>query len=88
MEASARPAADYAQVIATAHRLHSSGGRLGVATILFNASLAAQREAAEARDLPERPAFGRRLKTAEKLDPANENHPDTSTAPAPIDGGL
>lgn len=83
---SARQAADYAQVIATAHRLHSSGGRLGVATILFNASLAAQREAAEARDLPERPAFGRRVQPTENLNPAND-HASTSQ-PAPLGTGL
>lgn len=81
------PRADYAQVISASHRLHAMGARLGAATVLFNAALAAQREAAKASHLPERPAFGRRVKPAEHLNPAND-HQTPSTAPAPIGGGL
>ena len=78
--------ADYAQVTSVAARLHAMGARFGAGLVLANASLAAKREAAEAGDLPERPAFGRRVQPTENLNPAND-HASTSQ-PAPLGTGL
>lgn len=78
--------ADQLEVIAVAHRLHACGARLGASQILFNAL--SQRQAAQAGDLAQRPAFGRRVEAAEHLHAPNDNQPDTSARPAPSGGGL
>jgi len=61
---------DKSQVIATVGDLLAVGAKAGAARILFNASLIAQREAAEGFD-PPKPVVG---KAAEHLNPTNDNH--------------
>lgn len=82
-----RVAEGYAEVIATAHRLFSLGAVRGARLLIFNAAVSAQRESADAGDLAQRPAVGRRVEAAEHLNPAND-HADPSAKPAPVGGGL
>ena len=73
-------ATDQTQVLATIGDLLAVGARRGAAQILFNAALIAQREAAEVRDLSQRPAFGRRVKAAPEPHAANDHEPTSNTA--------
>lgn len=72
---------DKSQVIATVGDLLAVGAKAGAARILFNASLIAQREAAEVKHLSQRPAFGRRVKPTEHPHAANDHAlPSSDTA--------
>ena len=73
-------ATDKTEVLATVGDLLSVGARLGATQVLYHANLIAQREAAEVRDLPQSPAFGRRLKAAPEPHAANDHEPTSNTA--------
>lgn len=70
---------DQTQVLALIDGLLCSGCVLGAQTVASNAL--AQIYAAEVRDLLQRPAFGRRVKTVPKPDAANDHAPLPSENP-------
>lgn len=72
---------DQSQVIRVSAGLMADGAFHGAALILVNATLMAQREAAQVRDLPQSPAFGRRGQPAPHPAPANDHQlPASDTA--------
>lgn len=75
-------AADQAEVLSVAHRLHACGARLGASQVLFNAL--SQGQAAQAGDLPQRPAFGRRVKAAEQPHAANDHQLASEQPASPV----
>lgn len=66
---------DKSQVIATVGDLLAVGAKAGAARILFNASLIAQREAAEGRDLAQVSGL---IQPAPDFHPANDHGPSPS----------
>ena len=74
-----RSSVDQTQVLTLIDGLLRSGCVLGARQVASNAL--AQAEAAEMRDLLQRPAFGRRVKPAPHPHAANDHQPTTSQSP-------
>jgi len=72
---------DRIQMLAVVNDLLAVGAHRGAALIRFYATMIAQRETAEVRDLPERP-FGRRVKAKPNPDAANDHSPAFSEQPS------